>query len=167
MYNKIYINSLIYSSLFISMLLNIMAFPGIMQHIKPNFLLLLVLFWIVKEPRRVGIGHAFCCGLLLDVLIGSTFGIQALTFSLMSYLLFKTFIRMATYSILQQSICIMMISFIGLIMGFWLEHAFGFAMIDYHMLISVVSNAVLWPFLCAVMSVFLRFRKTPHDFSEL
>lgn len=166
MYNKIFYNIFIYLSLFLALVLDIMAFPTVIQSIKPNFLLLFVLFWIVKEPRYVSIGHAFFCGLLLDVLIGSTLGIRAFSYSLMAYLMCKTFIRMATYSMLQQSITILLISSIGLIVGFWLEHAFGLAIIDYHMLLSVVSDAVLWPFLCLLMAVFYKFKKTPKELSD-
>ena len=162
MYNKILTYILIYTTMFLALILNIMAFPDAFQFVKPNFLLLIVLFWIVKEPRYVGIGHAFVCGLLLDVLVGYTLGISAFSFSVMAYMLCKTFIRMTTYSVLQQCVTILLISGVGLIIGFWLEHAFGLAIIEYNMLLSVISDAVAWPFLCSVLGLIYKIKKTPR-----
>ena len=163
MYNRIFINILIYSSLFIALIMNIMFFPETIQAFKPSFLLLLVLFWIVKEPRHVGIGHAFVCGLTLDVLIGYTIGVRAFAFSLMAYMLCKTFIRMTTYSMLQQCATILLISSVGIVVAFWLEHVFGLAMIDYHLVLSSVSDAVMWPFLCMIMGFFYKFKRSPRE----
>jgi rod shape-determining protein MreD len=33
----------------------------------PDFVALILVFWGVHQPRKVGIGTAFCLGLLMDV----------------------------------------------------------------------------------------------------
>lgn len=167
----------IYGTMFVALVLNLMAFPSVFEHLKPNFLVLIVLFWVVSKPNIVNVGHAFFCGLVLDLSIcttvgpsdlvspelasGSTLGIRALAFSLMAYLIGSTFVKFENYSYLQQSISVGIVSFIGQIMIFWLEHAFGFAIVDFHFLLSVLSDAVLWPIVFTGLKALLRVRQEP------
>lgn len=51
----------------------------------PDFLALVLVFWNVHQPHKVGIGIAFLLGLLLDVHGGALLGEKALAYSLLSY----------------------------------------------------------------------------------
>lgn len=51
----------------------------------PELLLLVLAYWCLHEPQRVGMLTAFCFGLLLDVHDGGMLGEQALTFTLVAY----------------------------------------------------------------------------------
>jgi rod shape-determining protein MreD len=53
--------------------------------IAPDFLALALVFWNVREPRRVGIGAAFVFGLVMDVHDAALLGQHALAYSLLSY----------------------------------------------------------------------------------
>ena len=51
----------------------------------PDTLALVLVFWNVHQPRKVGIGIAFMFGLLMDVHDGSLLGEHALAYSILSY----------------------------------------------------------------------------------
>ena len=51
----------------------------------PDFLALVLVFWNVHQPRKVGIGIGFLLGLLMDVHSSSALGERALLYSLLSY----------------------------------------------------------------------------------
>lgn len=51
----------------------------------PDFVALVLVFWSVHQPRKVGIGVAFCMGLLMDVHDASLLGENALAYTLLSY----------------------------------------------------------------------------------
>ncbi|MBP6019761.1 MAG: rod shape-determining protein MreD [Burkholderiaceae bacterium] len=51
----------------------------------PELLLLVLAFWCLNEPQRVGMLTAFCFGLLLDVHDGALLGEHALVFTLVAY----------------------------------------------------------------------------------
>ena len=157
---------MVYGSMLLALILNIMAPPPVIQHFYPNILLLTVMFWSVKIPRMVSIGHGFCAGLMLDLLVGSTLGIRAFAFSLMLYMLASAFSKFETYSMLQQSVSVVIISLTGQIMTFWLEHMFGLAFIDYHMILSCVSDMILWPALWGSLGFLIRFRHVRNTNSE-
>jgi len=51
----------------------------------PDVLLLVIVFWCVHEPRRVGLVTAFVFGLLMDVHDAAVLGQTALTYVLLAY----------------------------------------------------------------------------------
>jgi rod shape-determining protein MreD len=73
----------IWFSLALALLLNLG--PWDRDSIAPDFLAVVLVFWNVREPRRVGMGAAFLFGLLMDVHDGALFGQHALAYTLLSY----------------------------------------------------------------------------------
>ena len=70
-------------SLAAAFLLNLMPWgrlPGV-----PDFVALVLLFWNVHQPRKVGMGIAFILGILMDVHNASLLGEHALAYTLLSY----------------------------------------------------------------------------------
>jgi rod shape-determining protein MreD len=51
----------------------------------PDFVALVLVFWSIHQPRQVGIGVAFCMGLLMDVHDAALLGENALAYTLLSY----------------------------------------------------------------------------------
>lgn len=51
----------------------------------PDFVALVLVFWSINQPRRVGIGVAFFMGLLMDVHDATLLGENALAYTLLSY----------------------------------------------------------------------------------
>ena len=149
---------MVYGTMLAALVLNMVAPPDVIRNFYPNILLLTVMFWTVRIPRMVSVGHAFCAGLMMDLLLGSTLGIRAFSFSLMIFMLTSAFSKLETYSMLQQSVSIAIISFVGQIATFWLEHLFGMAFIDYHMILSSVSDMVMWPIMWISLGFLMRFR---------
>lgn len=73
----------IVASLIVAFLLNLLPWGhwvGI-----PDFVALVIVFWSVHQPRKVGIGIAFLMGLLMDVHDASLLGENALSYTLLSY----------------------------------------------------------------------------------
>jgi len=70
----------------------------------PNFVALILVFWNVFQPRRVGISLAWLLGLLMDVHSGSLLGQHALAFSLLSYGAIALHRRLLWYSVQAQAL---------------------------------------------------------------
>ncbi|MCB1892767.1 MAG: rod shape-determining protein MreD, partial [Rhodocyclaceae bacterium] len=51
----------------------------------PDWVALVLAFWSVREPRRLGMGTAFVVGLMMDVASGSVMGQHPLAYLLLSY----------------------------------------------------------------------------------
>ncbi len=70
----------------------------------PNFLALILVFWNVFQPRRVGIALAWLLGIVMDVHSGSLLGQHALAYSLLSYGAIALHRRLLWYSIVGQAL---------------------------------------------------------------
>jgi len=51
----------------------------------PDFVAVILVFWSIHQPRKVGIGVAFFMGLLMDVHDAALLGENALAYTLLSY----------------------------------------------------------------------------------
>jgi rod shape-determining protein MreD len=51
----------------------------------PDFVALILVFWSIHQPRKVGMGVAFFMGLLMDVHDAALLGENALAYTLLSY----------------------------------------------------------------------------------
>jgi rod shape-determining protein MreD len=72
-------------TLITAFLANLLPWSGAGLWIKPDFVALVVLYWCIEQPRRVGFGAAWLLGLLMDVADGTLFGQHALAYSILAY----------------------------------------------------------------------------------
>jgi rod shape-determining protein MreD len=69
-------------SLFCAFMLNLVPWGRL---VAPDFVALVLVFWAIYQPRKVGIGTAFFLGLLMDVHDSTLLGENALAYTLLSY----------------------------------------------------------------------------------
>ncbi|HAV34900.1 MAG TPA: rod shape-determining protein MreD [Massilia sp.] len=69
----------------------------------PDFVALVLVFWGIHQPRKVGIGVAFCMGLLMDVHDATLLGENALAYTLLSYVAIMIHRRVLWFPVLTQA----------------------------------------------------------------
>lgn len=111
----------------------------------PDLLLLVILFWCVNEPRRVGMTTAFVFGLLMDVHDAGLLGEQALTYVLAAYGVIVLSRRLQRFSALAQAVHILPIvvaaEAAARIIHAWLAGEWA----GWAWLWSAVFTVALWP----------------------
>lgn len=70
----------------------------------PDFVALVLVFWGIHQPRKVGIGVAFSMGLLMDVHDATLLGENALAYTLLSYLAIMMHRRVLWFPIATQAL---------------------------------------------------------------
>ena len=70
----------------------------------PSMLALVLVFWNVFQPRRVGIALAWLLGIVMDVHSGALLGQHALAYSILSYGAIALHRRLLWYSITGQAL---------------------------------------------------------------
>ncbi len=75
----------IYITLLIALLCQL--FPWVGQGIvfRPDFMLVVVLYWLLRAPNLCSVGTAWLAGLLVDLATGSLLGQHALSFCFTAY----------------------------------------------------------------------------------
>jgi len=70
----------------------------------PDFVALVLVFWSIHQPRKVGIGVAFFMGLLMDVHDAALLGENALAYTLLSYFAIMIHRRVLWFPVLTQAV---------------------------------------------------------------
>jgi rod shape-determining protein MreD len=73
-------------SFFIAFSLVIFPLPASIAFLRPDFVLLVLTYWVVNLPNRAGVVMAFIVGIFYDLLAGSLFGVMGLTMSIVAFL---------------------------------------------------------------------------------
>ncbi len=133
-------------SFFLAYLLAIVPFPEWAMNYRPEWVPMVMIYWAIALPYRVGIGSAWVAGLVLDVLEGSTLGVNALALVVIAYVALSLHLRMRMFSSLQQSGLVLALVGLNLILCNWLQIVTGQSVTSNLMfLMGAVTSAVIWP----------------------
>ena len=93
----------------IGLILSISPMPQFMEILRPLWLALLLAFWTLYMPHKVGMVTAWCLGLAEDVLYGTLLGQNALILTLITFLVLSLQQRLRMFPMWQQSLVILVI----------------------------------------------------------
>jgi rod shape-determining protein MreD len=93
----------ILGSLTLAVLLEQMPWSGLALVLRPDFVLVGVLFWALYQPARIGFGAAFFFGLLADFQDGVVFGQHAIAYLIGVYLVFYLRLRLLQFDPFRQA----------------------------------------------------------------
>ena len=121
-------------------------FPESTLNWKPLLTLLVLIYWNMALPDKVGIFEALFFGIIMDILNGSILGLHGLLFVLITYICQRFFYQFRVSPIWQQSVILFFLFFIfkmafsfdyfnvrlGLNVsdGFYLTNTFLFALVS-------------------------------------
>ncbi len=134
----------ILGTLVLAVLLEQLPWSGWMLAIRPDFVLVGLLFWTLHQPARMGFGIAFFLGLVADFQDGAVFGQHAMAYVVGAYLVLYLRLRLLQFEPLRQAMqlfpVLLSVQLVVLLIG-WLavNPPAGLAM-----LLPVLSSTVLW-----------------------
>lgn len=132
-------------SLLIGLAANLLPWSGLTKLLWPDFIALLLVYWVTYQPRQVGLGTAWFLGLLMDIADGVLFGQHALAYTLMVYLTQILHRRIQTLSPWQQSLYVFGLLLISLVIMLVIRLSFGAPFPGLLFFASGVIGAVMWP----------------------
>jgi rod shape-determining protein MreD len=143
----------------LALILAIVPLPDAIVAARPDFLLLLVIYWSLSAPRIVGLTFAWLCGLAIDLLTGVLLGQHALAFLIVAFLTHKFQLRMRIFPIWQQTLTVLMLLALYQFVVFWIDGVIGEPVTTWARWIPVFTGALLWPVLVAVLDTWNRRRR--------
>ena len=140
-------------TLLLALLLNLLPWSGLTKQLWPDFIALLLLYWVIHQPREIGLGAAWFLGLLMDIADGVLFGQHALAYTLMIFMAQILRPRIQMFSFWQQALYIFGLLLISLVIMLVTRLAFGAAFPGPLYFGSSILGALLWPSLSMVMHI--------------
>lgn len=98
--------ALFWGSIALCFLLQLMPLPQALLPFKPYWLALILVYWALETPERVGLGLAFILGLIGDTLTGELLGEQALRLCILCFIILRFRSRLRFFPMWQQSLAL-------------------------------------------------------------
>ena len=138
-------------SLLIAFLLTALPLPAWANPWRPAWVAMVLIYWCMALPGRVGIGTAWCLGLFLDVQQSALLGQNALILALVAYFILQIHKRFRIFPLVQQSFLIGFIIIFYLLIASWITGIMGLAPQTWTYWAPVLSSMVLWPWLFVIL----------------
>ncbi len=149
---------LVVLSLALALLLNLLPWSGWALMARPDFLLVMLLYWSMHESRNIGQGWGFTLGLLMDVADSALLGQHALAYVVAAYLIQLLRLRLLQLSVLEQALHVAGMLFIAQIINVLLNLSLGRDFPGFALLVAPLLGGVMWP-LVSVIAGLPRFRR--------
>lgn len=139
-------------SFLVAYLLAVIPFPEWAMNYRPEWVPMVLIYWVMALPYRIGIGSAWFVGIILDVLEGSILGLNALSLVIIAYVTLSLHQRLRMFSSLQQSGLVLALVGLNLVVCHWLQIMTQQTIASNLMfLMAALTSAVIWPSLFHIL----------------
>jgi rod shape-determining protein MreD len=149
------------ASLLVALVLQLFELPYPLAVLRPLWVPLVLVYWVMVIPQPVGLLTAWLTGFLLDVLLGTVLGQHALGLTLV--VLVALWLRgwLALFPIWQEAALLTLVWLLYTLLMFWIDGATGHHADAWLRWTPVVTTGLSWPLIVALMNA-LR-RRTARD----
>lgn len=128
----------------------------------PDFVALVLVFWSIHQPRKVGIGIAFFMGLLMDVHDATLLGENALSYTLLSYFAIMIHRRVLWFKVPTQTLHVLPLLFLMQLVQLVIRLMVSGDFPGWLYFLEGIITAALWPAVTWILLAPQR-RAVDHD----
>ncbi len=148
-------------SLLVALLLDML--PLGRQAWTPDVLALVLVFWNVHQPLRVGIGIAFMFGLGVDVHQSALLGQHALSYTTLSFFATMIHRRLLWFPVPSQAVQVLPLFFVAHLVELLIRLINGDAFPGWSILLAPFLEALLWPVASVILLLPQRRAPDPDE----
>lgn len=138
-------------SLLLALVLAILPLPQALSPLRPEWVLLVLVYWGTAFPRRVGILTAAGMGLCLDILGQQLLGQNAITLAIVAFVVSQIYPRLRVFPVWQQAMVVGFLVLLTRSIDLWIRGASGFPPETLVFWLPVLTSALLWPLVYRVL----------------
>ena len=139
-----------------ALILSVVPMPAPFDAGRPMWLAMVVAYWVMALPHRVGLLTAWVAGLATDVLFGELFGQNALVLVMVAWLVLLLYQRIRRFPLWQQSLVMLPVLGIAQMVSLWLSSLVGNRPPTLLYLLPALVSTVLWPWVFTVLRLLRR-----------
>lgn len=132
------------TTLILALLLTIMPLPLTVDAFRPDWLLIVLLYWSLALPNRINVFTAWVMGFILDILLGSVLGVHAAAMAIAVFVMSVNFQKIRNFSGLQQSLVVGVIIALYHLLVFWLQRMLDDVVFLPSYLYPVITSIIVW-----------------------
>ncbi len=137
----------VYFTLLIALLCQL--FPWVGQGIifRPDFMLVVLLYWLLRAPNLCNVGTAWLAGMLVDLATGSLLGQHALGFTITSFVALSYQRRLVLFNSWQLAGYVFALLIIERVLMLLLKMFAGNENPGLHYFWPIITGLILWQFM--------------------
>lgn len=148
----------LYATFIIALILQVFPLPLWAHQARPDIALLVLIYWSMALPNRIGIAAAVVTGIIVDVLTSSLLGQHALAYVLSVYIVLIMHKRLRLLPMWQQAITVLFILYIERIVAALILGITDGLFPDLLFWLPPVIGMFLWPW------IFITLREIRQNF---
>jgi rod shape-determining protein MreD len=141
----------IYLSLVVALVLMILPLPDWVQMYRPNWVALVLIYWSMAMPKRVGLWVAFFTGLIVDTSQGTLLGQHTLALLIVIYINLNFYQRIRVLALAQQAFYVLFLLLINQVVIAWIEGIMGRPTPVLAFFGAPVVGMLIWPWVFVVL----------------
>ena len=138
-------------SFLVAVILALVPLPIWSLWARPEWLALVLVYWTIALPHRVGIFTGLLLGVMMDVLEGAVLGQNALALVVVASLSLILYQRMRVTNLWQQAAMVFLLVGINQLICQWIQNLQGVAAQTPLFLLPAFTSALLWPVILHVL----------------
>ncbi len=138
-------------SILLAYVLVVIPLPDWARLARPEWVALVLIYWCMAVPQRVGVGVAWLAGLGQDALQAGLLGQQALAYALLALVVLKLHQRIRVYPLGQQALIVLGLLFLVTLVQVWTNGLIGRPMSVHSYWLPPVVGMLLWPWLVVLL----------------
>lgn len=131
-------------SLLLALLLGLVPLPDILQPLRPYWLALVLAYWVLEAPDRIGLGMAFMLGLVADLAFGGLLGEQAMRLVILTFILDRFRPRMRFFPLSQQAVAMGGLLLNDRVVGLAIHLVLGAVQLPWTYWVAPLLGMLLW-----------------------
>lgn len=134
-----------------ALILEIIPLPLWALHWRPEFLLIVMIYWALAMPYRIGLGVVWLLGLVADIVHSNLLGERALLISLIVFLVIKLHARIQLFPLGQQMLLVFSWVLLFQSIQFLIFYMIGHSLPGYSYWLASLTSALCWPLLLHIL----------------
>lgn len=129
----------------------LLPLPHWARPFRPEWVTLVLIYWVIALPHRVSVGCAWILGLLLDVIYGTVLGEHALALMVLAYIASKLHRQLRMFPVWQQASSIFVLLLMYQLLILWVQGVMG-QLTGYGLFwLTIFTSTIIWPWLFVLL----------------
>ncbi len=135
----------------VALILSLIPVPNWAEGFRPDWVGLVLIYWCIATPNRVGMGTGWVVGIAQDVLYGALLGQHALARTVIAYLATKLHLRVRAYPPWQQGLVALVLLSVGQLIVLWVRAIVGKSVAGWAFWTPGVVSLFIWPWIFVIL----------------
>jgi rod shape-determining protein MreD len=141
----------LFASFAAAIMLTIVPLPEWAVALRPEWVALTLVYWILTMPRAIGIGVAWLLGLFVDAARSGLMGEHALGLAIVAYITLRLHHRLRLFPLYQQAISVGLMLLPYKSASLWINGIHGYGQESWLYWTPVLTSLLLWPFVFVLL----------------